>query len=442
MRALWIGIFAIIVALGAAGGWFLYQDGQKITTLSVAAGERGSDSYTLLSEISEVVARHNPQLRLNVVESQTASEGIFRINRGEVDLATVESNTPAYTNIQLVAQLFADHYLLIAREPKESRQQTPYEAAANPRKGLESLTDLSSKRVIIPPSGTVGNRSFWSMVDHYGVAPEKVRTVALPRDRAVERFIGGEGDAIFFLQSLRDPFLLAFLEEAAIRRIGLRFMAVDQAEAMALKRPYLIPAQIVKGAFNGALPLPQESVTVPSINRLLVAGSHVEEEAIRSLVETIFSNRLDLLIRMPLSSQISDPRSEGRAALGLHAGARQYFDRDQPSFLQENAEPMALMVTLSALLFSALLGLRRALSARAKNRADNYNDVLLDISGRARNSQDGTDLRALRDELGKTMEMVVRALDEDRVTEEGFQSFTLLWNSVRDTVNDRIRDFA
>ncbi|MEL7271929.1 MAG: TAXI family TRAP transporter solute-binding subunit [Pseudomonadota bacterium] len=431
MRALWVGIFGLIVAIGAAGGWWLYQESQRVTTLTVAAGDRGSDSHRLLSEISEVVERHSDRIRLRVVESDTATDGINRINRGEVDLATVQSNTPAYTNIQLVAELFADHYLLITR-------QDPMRGPLSPK--LDKVTDLEGKRILIPRSGTINNRSFWSMIDHYGVAPERIRTVALPRRRAMEQFIAGDGDAIFFLRSLRDPFLLAFIEEAAIRRIGLRFIPINQAPAMALKRPYLLPATIVRGAFDGSLPLPKESVEVPSLTRLLVAGAHVSEDAVAELVETVFSNRLDLLIRMPLSSRIADPRTEGRAALGLHPGAQRYYERNEPSFLQENAEPMALMVTLSALLFSALLGLRRTLLARAKNRADVYNETLLDIAVRARNSQDGDDLRAMREELGMTMETVVRALDEDRVTEEGFQSFTLLWNSVRDTVNERLRD--
>ncbi|MEM9733161.1 MAG: TAXI family TRAP transporter solute-binding subunit [Pseudomonadota bacterium] len=431
MRLLWIGIFGLIVALGAAAGWWLYQDSQRITTLTVAAGDRGSDSHRLLSEIAEVVERHSDRIRLRVVESDTASSGINLINRGEVDLATIQSNTPAYTNIQLVAELFADHYLLITRDdPTRGRLAPP----------LDKVTDLVGKRILIPQSGTVNNRSFWTMVDHYGVPPERIRTVALPRRRAMEQFIAGDGDSIFFLRSLRDPFLLAFIEEAGIRRIGLRFIPINQAPAMALKRPYLLPATIVRGAFDGSLPLPKESVEVPSLMRLLVAGAHVSEDAVAELVETVFSNRLDLLIRMPLSSRIADPRNEGRAALGLHPGAQRYYERNEPSFLQENAEPMALMVTLLAMLGSALLGLRRAVLARAKNRADTYNETLLEIAARARQCRDLEDLRKMREELGLTMEAVVRALDEDRVTDEGFQSFTLLWNSVRDTVNDRIRD--
>ena len=252
--------------------------------------------------------------------------------------------------------------------------------------------------------------------------------------------MAGKTDAIFFLLSLRDPFLLRFIEETGLRNMKVRFISIDQAEAMQLKRPYLHAEKVVRGSFDGALPLPVDDLLVPSLHRLLVAGSQVNSDLINQLIETVFSNRLDLLIRMPLSSGIRDPRQTGSAGLGLHEGAQRFYDRNQPSFLQENAEPMALLVTMLAMSISAFLALRRSLKARAKNKADVYNDQLLDIASRARNSRDMESLQAMRAELGEVLERVVHALDVDQVTEQGFQSFSLLWSSVRETVNERIRD--
>ncbi|MGI9354092.1 MAG: TAXI family TRAP transporter solute-binding subunit [Rhizobiaceae bacterium] len=140
------------------------------------------------------------------------------------------------------------------------------------------------------------------------------------------------------------------------------------------------PARIVKGAFDGQAPLPRQDVVTPSLHRLLVAHADTDLKLVQELVTTIFENRLDLLIRMSLSSAIRDPRSEAAAALPVHEGARRYYDRDQPSYLQENAEPIALMITIAAMIFSALLALRRNLASRAKNRGDDYNHQLLRIA--------------------------------------------------------------
>ena len=433
MRAFWILLFTVIFALAIAGGWWVYQDSQRITTLDVAAGQRGADSHTLMLEISQVLERHSSNLRLNILEGRDVDDGVTMIENGAAHLATVSANTPAYSNIQLVANLFSDYFLMITRVE-------PEKPATDDFASLQRVTDLPGHGIIIPEAGSNANYAFWSVVDHYKVPPESFRTYVLPREQAMERFISGGADAIFFMLSLRDPFLLRFIEEAGLRNMKLKFMPIDQARAMRLKRPFMSEATIVKGAFDGRMPLPANDIAVPSVNRMLVAGKDVGVAAINELVRTVFANRLDLLIRMPLSSSISDPRKDETAVLSLHDGAQQYFDRNEPSFLQEHSESMAFVITILAMIGSAVLALRRNLMARAKNRADVYNVELLEIAARARQSEDVSSLRAMRDELGAVMEKVVQALDTDKVTDEGFQSFSTLWGSVRDTVNDRIQD--
>ncbi|EFL89665.1 TAXI family TRAP transporter solute-binding subunit [Ahrensia sp. R2A130] len=444
MRRIWIPIFGLIIAIACAGYWYVFERDVAPTELRVLAGARGSDAYVLMSEISEVVERHSDIVRLKVMPGTTSSNSISAINRRRVDLATIESNTPAYADIKLVANLFVDYFLLVTRKPDRQAtlpagQQAMLDAAGvQPR----AVVDLPEMRIAIPPSGSAANRAFWSVVDHYKVPPERLKTVAVDTERAEVEFLAGRVDAIFVVSSLRDPFLLSLVGEAGLRNIALNFVPIDQADAMKLKRPYLNAETVVKGAFDGALPLPKGDIVVPGLNRLLVAGDWVDEEAVRELVNIIFSNRLDLLIRMPLSSSISNPRDAGLVSLGLHEGAASFYDRDEPSFLQENAEPMALIVTIFAMLFSASLALRRSMAGRAKNRADTYNDQLLDIARRTRETNDVAELKALSDELAEVLETVVHALDTDKVTEEGFQSFGLLWGSVRDTLRDRQREVA
>ncbi|MEE9313860.1 MAG: TAXI family TRAP transporter solute-binding subunit [Rhizobiaceae bacterium] len=423
MRSVWFSIFGFILFLAAVGGWWVYQDSQKVYTLTVAAGPRGSDAHTLMKEIAEVAIRHSETVRLDVRASRNSSDNISMINNGTVDLATVQSNTPAYTTVNLVTDLFADYFMLIAREDKV----------------LYRVQDLIAKRVAIPEDGSTGSMSFWSVIDHYSIPPESFRSVSVPRVKGVEAFLSGQVDAIFMVNSLRDPFLLLnLMEEARLRGIGLRFIPINQAKAMSLKRPYLEPRTIVKGAFDGGAPMPVRNIITPSVHRLLVAGVEVEEEAIHELVKVIFENRLDLLIRMSLSSAITNPQSDNGASLSVHPGAAQFYDRDKPSFLQENSESMAFVITIFAMVGSALLALRKNLKNSAKNRGDIYNVQLLDISNRARKNKKPKELVAMHDELTSILETVIHALDTDEVTEDSFQSFSFLWKSTQDLINKRL----
>lgn len=424
MRLVWTTIFGLIFLLGATGSWWVYQDTNKTRTLTVAAGPRGSDSHSLMEEISEVLVRHTDTLRLKVLESRNSSDNISLVNNGRVDLATVQANTPAYTTVSLVADLFPDYFMLIARSDRN----------------LKNVADLRGKKIAIPEDGSSGSMSFWSIIDHYSLPPESMSALSIPREKGVRSFLSGEVDGIFLANSLRDPFLLLnLMEEARLRGIGLDFIPIEQAEAMALKRPYLEARTIVKGAFDGGLPMPKKDIVTPSVHRLLVAGSDVDEDAVHDFVKAIFENKLDLLIRMSLSAAITNPTDANGASLPIHPGAARFYDRDKPSFLQENAEPMALIVTIFAMMISAFVGLRRSLKARAKNRGDDYNDKLLDIAKRARLSNNKKDLVGMNTELVEVLEIVVHALDTDKITEEGFQSFAFLWGSTRDTVNEQLK---
>ena len=431
MRRIWLVVFPAILAFGAAGYWWLELREQGPTVLSVAAGERGSDAHKLMSELSEVLERRRSPVRLRVQASSSASRSIARLNARKVDLAVIEGNTPAYAGIQIVAELFRDHFLFVVRRRDGGRSRV---------RELRDVSELPGTRIGVPPPGSVGYSAFWAMVAHYRVPPESFRAIVLPRREAEMAFVRGRVDGLFVLSSLRDPFVLSLVEEAGIRGIRFDFMEIEQAPAMALKRPYLKPASVVRGAFDGAIPLPARDIVVPSLDRVLVANGDVSEDAVAALVQSIDENRLDLLYRMPLSASIADPRMSGSATLALHPGAQRYFDRNEPSFLQENAEPLALIVTVLALLFSAALGLRRQIVNRAKNRADIYNEQLLDIAARSRATAHEDGLRALRAELGEVLETAVHALDRDQVTEDGFRSFSLLLSSVRETLNDRMEE--
>jgi len=108
------------------------------------------------------------------------------------------------------------------------------------------------------------------------------------------------------------------------------------------------------------------------------------------------------------------------AALPVHEDARRYYDCDQPSFTQENAEPIALMITIAAMIFSVLLVLRRNLASRAKNPGEDYNHQLLCIAHGPRSTDDIAELKTLKQERLDLLDNVVGALNKDKVSEDAF----------------------
>lgn len=423
-----IAFFLALVAvlLAVAGTWFWIEREREPVTLAVATGPLGSDTYNLMREVADVVARHSETVRLDIRASRDSSENIARLNTHEVDLAVIRSDTPVVSDVRVIARLFPDLFQIIVRGDTSIR----------------TVTDLASGSVSIPQFGTDAFRSFWVLGDHYDLPIDRFDWRAEPFEKGAQRLLAGDVDALFTIRSLRDFDLIRLFEDAQLKRISLRYVPVGQAEAIALKRPFLTAGVIPEGAFTGATPVPSRDTPTAAVDRILVTRTGIGAEAIREVTRILFEYRLDLTIRFALASAIAAPDTDAGLNVPLHEGAQSFYDRDQPGFLQENAEPLALLVTVLTLIVSALLALRSRFVANQKNRADTYNYQLLEIQKHAEDAADPAELRRLKQELNAVLETVVVALDTDAVTDEGFQSFSLLWDAVRETINDRMAELS
>ncbi len=417
----------VLFLIGSAViGYFYLMRDEGPTTLRIASGPYQSDSYELIKEIADVVERHSDDIIVEVVVSKDSSNNISLLNRGVVDLATIRSDTPVVSNVRMVADLFPDYFQLITRS--ESLIYKP--------------NDLIGKKVAIANFGTDEFRSFWVLGDHYDLPINGIKWRTMPFRQAKNALLSGEVDAVFTVRSLRDRVLLNLFEDAELKNLPLRYISLDQAAAISIKRPFLQVGHLPKGTFSGKAPIPNAHTITTTVQRVLVTRDDLEDEPIRELTRILFENRLDLIIRFALASAIKAPKSEEGLAIALHPGSEQYFNRDQPSFIQENAEPLALMVTVFAMLFSSLLALRSRFVSTQKDRMDSYNYVLLDIAEKANNATDYSEIKQLKMTLFETLEKVVRALDTDEVTEEGFQTFSFLWESVRVMLVEREKEIS
>ena len=415
-----------LLGLAALAYWAIERDEQP-TVLRVAADTRSSDSYTLMRELAAVLRRHSDTVRLRVVPTRGSSRNMALLAQGRVDLATVRSDAPVSSDVRSVADLFPDFFQIVTKQGLQ----------------ISSINSLKNITIAIPPDGTEENRAFHMLLDHYDVDADAVRWRAVPFETAARRLLAGTVDALFTVRSLRDGGLLQLFEDASLRRATLGIVPIRQAEAIALKRPFLTVGTIPVGTYTGANPTPRADTPTVSVTRVLMTRADVPDEAIRELSRVMFGHRLDLTTRFALASAIDRPGGiKGNTTAPPHDGAQAWFDRDEPSFVQENAEPLALLVAVLTALVSLGFALRARLNSVQKNRLDAYNYDLLDIGDRARGAESAGDLDALKTEHFAVLETVVRALDTDEVTEEGFQSFSLLWEAVRQTIEDRRRELA
>ncbi len=171
------------------------------------------------------------------------------------------------------------------------------------------------------------------------------------------------------------------------------------------------------------------------VRLLLVEEESLDPEIVADLTTILFERRRDLVSRTHLAGFIQAPNQVAGTFIPVHPGAERYYSRDDPSFFQENAEPLALFITILLLVGSGVLQL---VSYRKKRRIDQYNNHVLVLYGETREEGDTASLERLRDRLMDILGDVVDDAEEGRVTEEGFNFFSVTWSAVNEAIRDRL----
>ena len=419
-RGLLLAFIPVVLSALIAGGllYYLYVLKAPPPVVRIAADRTGSDIRELLEAVAKLAEAREDGLRVELVSSDDPAMNIQLLERGQVDFAAIPADAVTRPSFSLVANLFPDTYHVLVRADS----------------GIHSVHDLEGKRMAVPFYTTAAYRSFWFMIGQYGLNPERMRPFPLTQKEALLALRKGDVQGMFLMVPPGDRHVRWLAETTAIRLLPL-----EQAEAMSKRRSALRTITLPKGLYAGSPPLPAEDTVSVAAARMLVTRSNVDPDIVKMLTSILFENRRDLSIYSHLANLISKPDLEKGTILPVHEGALAYYNRDQPSFLQENAEVIGVLFSIMAVLFSGIMWVRRRWLERQKGRVDVYNLDLVDIGRKAREAGTIEELADLRSRLYAMLEQVVHDLDEDRIDGEGFHYFAFTWEAALQAIRSAER---
>ncbi|MEM9120797.1 MAG: TAXI family TRAP transporter solute-binding subunit [Cyanobacteria bacterium P01_D01_bin.6] len=411
-RAVFIIVFLSV--LGALGfGLKTWQERSRVYDLVLASGSQTGEYYAFSQALAEVVEQNHPQIRIEVVATDGSADNMSRLRDNDAQLALVQSDTPVERPVRAIARLFPEMFHLLVRKD------------AN----IQTVADLRNQRIALMPEGSGSYALFWPLVNHYGLTADNFQVTPQTPEIAYETLLAGEAEALFRVMTLGNPTMQAVLQNEAIQ-----LLAIDQVEALQLSLPYLEAQTIPKGTYDGGRPLPAQDLSVVAVNALLVIHENMPDEVAHALTNTLYTHRNELVTRYPRAALIRLPDSGNDLGLPLHPGAQAFYDRNEPEFIVEYAEPIGLLISVSVLLGSSLWQFRIWLKGRQKNRADLYNIELLDLIDQINQTQDLEKLKELRRQLFTMLRDVVTDLDNDLISADSFESFTFPWEIAMDSV--------
>lgn len=407
-------IAVALILLGAAAVYLIrWREGAAVR-LILGAGPADTESFVLAQAISDVVERHHPRIQILVVPTRGSDRNAELLGSGRLDLATMQAEGRTPPSARLIAPLFAQAFQLLAREGS----------------GILSPGDLRGKTVALPVRGSAGFASFWSLASHYGLDESDLTALPMSVEAATWAMRSEGVDALFMA---RPP------GASVVRRVieggNAYVVAIEQAAAVQLNRPALEVGVVPRGSYRGEPPVPPVDLTTAMVRLLLASREDLDPSLVRDITEILFERRRELMELSSLAGFILSPDRAGGTYMPVHEGAQRYYDRERPSFLQENAEVIALLLSIAALGISSLF---RMADQGRRRRLEAYNAEMLALYGEVKDSDD---LGAIGRKKEEMLQVLVRVLDdaeEGQVTEEGFQVFSLTWQAVYGALRDRI----
>lgn len=407
----------LFVSLVTAGGLsiHLFREYRQSYVLTLATASRSGEYYKFGQALATVVARHYPQIQVNVINTEGSSQNLDLLKAGSAQLALIQGDSSIRSSAQALAILFPETaHVLVNRQA-----------------GIETIADLQGKRIALPPKGSGAYQLFMPIAQHYGLQTEQLLSFA-STSAAYQQLQEGKVDALFQVIQPGNEALRQLL-----RLPTIELLPIEQTDALRLTYPYLEDAFIPKGAYDGTLPLPFQDVQTVAVRALIIANQQVNNEVIYAITRVLHERKMEIVAIYPPAFTIERPESQRILGWALHPGAEQYYNKNQPNFWVQYAELLGLFLSLGVLGISGIWQLRLWLIGRQKNRADMYNLQLLDLIETIQEAQDLEQLKQIRRRLFLILQAVVIDLDKDRISPESFQSFTLPWEVAITTLRHR-----
>lgn len=419
-------IIAIILGLVGIGigAWQLLV---APTVLTVAAGPANSDDARVLSAFAQALVREDAPVRLRVLHSEGYAANAAAMTAEKVDLAVIRSDIDVPANASAVAILRRDVAVLLA--PANS--------------GIALVRDLVGKRIGVNRNQPANRAIAEAILQHYEIGADAATIVPFAPGEAREAIEKKQIDVLLAIAPLDAQGLNNAINTIAQAGSAAPvFIPIREAAAIALRRPSLEAAEILRGAFGGEPPKPAEAVQTLAVTRRLLAANRLSETQVADVTRYLFQLRTAIEREAPVASHLEAPDTERGSAMRTHPGAIAYLEGEQTTFVERNSDFLylgAMMLSLVGSLGVALWS--RAAQGRRREAMEGL-DRLLQLLALARAEPNPGALDAIEREADAILADTLADMTQANLNETGLAAYRLAFDQVGRAVGERRRILA
>jgi uncharacterized protein len=397
--------------------------------LILAAGDITGESYIISKAIEQVVERKT-NISIEVEKTGGTTDNLQWLHEGKAQLATAQADVVAgdmnISGARTVAVLYQDLFQLVVKDDT-----------------IKQFFQLKGKTIALPAKGGQ-YKSFLNVAAHYGMSEKDFKITGKGKEKYEDQdadndFRNGNADALFRVRAAGNKSI-----SEHIQKNQGRLLAIEQAEAMKIKYPTFDAAKIPLGAYRGSSPVPEKDLDTVGVSRLLLTSNKVDKNVIQEITTILSENRQEIANAIaqeyaevkPLVATIDRPNITSSAGITLHPGALAYYDRDKRSFVQENADFLAFILTVILLTVEWIRQLKIWIARGKKDEADEYIESTIKLMN------DGLGEVEFRQELlDEAFNTAAKALFAERISQESFRTFNEAYKTTREAI-ERERQLA
>lgn len=251
-----IATIAMAIVLLVGGFYLAYQfvEPAPPTTISISTGSKEGAYYAYALQYKERLAKLG--ITLNIETSAGSSENLQRLLANDIDLAFVQGGlTQGDTPLSSFGSLYYEPTWIFHRKNIT----------------INTLTDLSGKRVAIGPKGS-GTRSLAKLLLSDNALNEtNVTLFDVTGSSVAEKLLAGNIDVAFFIGAVQSPVIQQLLQAPSISLASL-----SRAEAYKRLHPFLSKITLPEGVIDlkNNIPSSNKMLLAPTANLLLRSDFH------------------------------------------------------------------------------------------------------------------------------------------------------------------------
>jgi uncharacterized protein len=287
---------------------------QAADNLVLATGGTAGTYYPFGGAMAKIWNSKIKDMNVTAQTSGASAENIRLINKKEVELALVQSDTLdfAYNGKEAFKEPLKGMSAVAVLYPEIVQVVV---AADSP---IKSFADLKGKKVGVgaPGSGTEAN--FRQLMDVYGLKKEDFDMRYLSFSESAEAFKDKHIDGFIVTAGIPNAGIMDVSTQNDIRILAI---PTDVVTKLTQKYPFLAAVKVPANTYKGLT----ADVQTVAVNAVLIAGNQLKPEMVYNLTKALFQNQAELAAAHAKGKELSAKYAVQGVSIPFHPGAVKYY---------------------------------------------------------------------------------------------------------------------